>query len=978
MSQPHDKAPLYLLDVYAFVYRAYFAFIRKPLRNSRGENVSAVYGFFRFLFSLFEQRKPALFAAVLDSRGPTFRHQQFEAYKATRQKTPDDLLAQFPKVEALLEALSVPALRCEGYEADDVIATLARKCEREGRACFIVSGDKDLLQLVGNGTRALRPAEGFGFREIDAEGVFTEWGVTPAQIRDYLSLVGDVSDNVPGVKGIGDKTAQKLLAQFGSLDAIYEHLEEIEPESLRRKLEAGKQDAFVSRELVTLCESVPECMVEPDALVARLDHTRAAPLFLADDMKSLVPEAVTVSRYLSTVSAAGTAAPAAQAAMGTELEQAQPFAPSLSPSLETSRPSEPASVRLEAAGSRSSVPAHYEAVLDAATLTRVIDRCLAAGVCALDTETTSLDPLHADLVGFSLCCEEGIAWYVPLINPEGQSVGIEAARHALARLAGMETDYQAWAGSAAAPSKEVQTTAAAPAATGTELVLVGHNIKFDLHVLARLGIRVRRPLFDTMIAAWVLDAEALSFSLSTLASRHLGLEGLAFDEVVPKGSTFADVALSPATQYACEDADFTYRLYRHFREALESEGLSKVFYEIEMPLIPILAEMEEHGIRVDAGKLRAYGAELEIEMGRIEQEIYKLVGHPFNIASPKQLAEVLFGERKLPIQKRTRTGISTDVSVLEELAPLDPVPELILRYRMLAKLKSTYVEPLAQLAERWGRIHTTYLQTGAATGRLSSRDPNLQNIPIREEEGRRIRDAFIAEPGHVLISADYSQIELAVLAHLSRDPNLLAAFREGVDIHRRTASFIFGIPESEVDASQRRIAKTINFGVIYGMSAFRLARDLGIPNGRAKAFIDAYFATYAGIANFIRKTIEEAETTEHVTTLFGRRRRILAITSRNKTEQQGAQRVAVNTPIQGTAADIVKIAMIRVQKALQHAIPEVKMLLQVHDELIFEAPVQLAESAMALIRHEMEHAVQLDIPLRVSIESAPSWGAMHV
>ncbi|MEJ5185053.1 MAG: 5'-3' exonuclease H3TH domain-containing protein, partial [Rectinemataceae bacterium] len=310
MSQPHDKAPLYLLDVYAFVYRAYFAFIRKPLRNSRGENVSAVYGFFRFLFSLFEQRKPALFAAVLDSRGPTFRHQQFEAYKATRQKTPDDLLAQFPKVEALLEALSVPALRCEGYEADDVIATLARKCEREGRACFIVSGDKDLLQLVGNGTRALRPAEGFGFREIDAEGVFTEWGVTPAQIRDYLSLVGDVSDNVPGVKGIGDKTAQKLLAQFGSLDAIYEHLEEIEPESLRRKLEAGKQDAFVSRELVTLCESVPECIVEPDALVARLDHTRAAPLFLADDMKSLVPEAVTVSRYLSTVSAAGTAAPA--------------------------------------------------------------------------------------------------------------------------------------------------------------------------------------------------------------------------------------------------------------------------------------------------------------------------------------------------------------------------------------------------------------------------------------------------------------------------------------------------------------------------------------------------------------------------------------------------------------------------------------------------------------------------------------------
>ncbi|MDH7484198.1 MAG: 5'-3' exonuclease H3TH domain-containing protein, partial [Spirochaetales bacterium] len=494
MSQPHENAPLYLLDVYAFVYRAYFAFIRKPLRNARGENVSAVYGFFRFLFSLFEQRKPALFAAVLDSRGPTFRHQQFEAYKATRQKTPDDLLAQFPKVEALLEALSVPALRCEGYEADDVIATLARKCEREGRACFIVSGDKDLLQLVGNGTRALRPAEGFGFREIDAKGVFDEWGVTPAQIRDYLSLVGDVSDNVPGVKGIGDKTAQKLLAQFGSLDALYERLDEVEPESLRRKLEAGKEDAFVSRELVMLCENVPECLVEPAALVARLDHTRAAPLFLADDMKSLVPEAVTVSRSLSSVFAADTGAAGPQATTGTELEQAQPAAPSLSPSLATTLPAEAPSDRLAAApGLRSSVPVHYEAVLDAATLTRVIDRCLAAGVCALDTETTSLDPLHADLVGFSLCCEEGIAWYVPLINPEGQSVGIEAARHALARLTGMGTEDQVSKDSAMAHSSAEQATATAPAATGTELVLVGHNIKFDLHVLARLGIRVRRP-----------------------------------------------------------------------------------------------------------------------------------------------------------------------------------------------------------------------------------------------------------------------------------------------------------------------------------------------------------------------------------------------------------------------------------------------------------------------------------------------------
>lgn len=510
------------------------------------------------------------------------------------------------------------------------------------------------------------------------------------------------------------------------------------------------------------------------------------------------------------------------------------------------------------------------------------------------------------------------------------------------------------------------------------MLLIGHNLKFDINVLYTAGLEVNPTCFDTMIAAWVLDVEAPSFSLSSVAKRFLGIYGLEYEDVVPKGLTFADVPLASATRYASEDAYFSFLLYQFLSKEIETHNLHNIFYDIEMPLLPILAEMERTGIRVEAERLRAYGKELQKELTEIETKVFQLVGHEFNLASPKQLAEVLFSERKLPVQKRTKTGFSTDTSVLEELAPLDPVPQLILRQRLLTKLKTTYIEPLAELATAQGRIHTTFVQTGAATGRLSSRDPNLQNIPIREEEGRKIREAFIAEPGHLLVSADYSQIELAVLAHLSKDPNLIKAFKEGVDIHKRTASFIFGIPEDQVDADRRRIAKTINFGVIYGMSAFRLARDLGISNSLAKEFIDSYFSTYSGVADFIQKTIKEAQEKGVTFTLFGRRRQILGINSKNKTEQQAAQRVAVNTPIQGTAADIVKIAMIKVHRRLRKEMPEVHMLLQVHDELVFEAPQALVEGAMKLIKEEMEHAVLLDIPLRVSMESAPSWGEMHL
>jgi DNA polymerase-1 len=922
-----NKEPLYILDVYAFIYRSYFAFIRKPLRNSRGENVSAVFGFFRFLFSLVQQKNPTLFAAALDSVGPTFRHDQFVAYKATRQKTPEDLTAQIPKIESILQALGVPTLRCEGYEADDIIATLARQCAKEERPCFIVSGDKDLLQLVGNKTMALRPSENFSFRETDAAGVMGEWGVRPEQIGDYLALTGDASDNIPGVKGIGDKTAQKLISQFGSLDAVYGNLQNIEPDSLRKKLEEGRESASISKKLVSLCYDVPNCPGNISSLRLSLNLAAAAPLFLNEDIKSLVPEALRKQKTFQT-----SASPVMDDQKSSTLEK---------PASDSA--SEPEIAQTEKKS------AMYESILDGKKLDEIIDAAILKGVCAFDTETDSLDVHHAGIVGFSISFEPKSSWYVPLISPDAECIPKGQALSSLSRLLHAE-----------------------------HMLLVGHNLKFDINVLAAAGMDVSVPCFDTMIAAWVLDAEAPSFSLSSVAARFLDLHGIEYEEVVPKGQTFADVPLERATQYAAEDADFSFQLYLALSKEIESAGLHNVFFDIEMPLLPILAEMERSGIRVDAGRLRSYGRELEGELASIEAKVYQLVGHDFNLASPKQLAEVLFSERKLPVQKRTKTGFSTDTSVLEELASLDPVPQLILRHRLLTKLKNTYIEPLADLAEARGRVHTTFVQTGAATGRLSSRDPNLQNIPIREEEGRKIRAAFVAEPGHSLISADYSQIELVVMAHLSKDSNLMKAFREGVDIHKRTASLIFGISEDQVDADRRRIAKTINFGVIYGMSAFRLARDLGIPNTLAREFIDSYFSTYAGVAEFIKKTVGHAQESGISSTLFGRRRRILGIDSRNKTEQQAAQRVAVNTPIQGTAADIVKIAMIKVHRSLREKMPEVKMLLQVHDELIFEAPQASVSKAMDLIKDEMEHAVRLDVPLRVSVESATSWGDMHL
>ncbi|HWR12304.1 MAG TPA: DNA polymerase I [Rectinemataceae bacterium] len=974
MKEVPMKPSLYILDVYAIVYRSYFAFLSRPLRNSSGRNVSAVYGFFRFLFSLFDQRKPDAFAAVFDSKGKTFRHEMYDAYKATRQKTPEDLIDQVPMVEEILAALKVPMLRAEGYEADDVIATIAKWSRREERDCYVVSGDKDLLQLVGGSVKALRPQEGFGFKELDSAEVEVEWGVGPDRILDYLSLTGDASDNIPGVRGIGDKTALKLLSQFRTVDGIYASLDSVKPDSLKAKLEAGREDAALSRKLITLADELPLGLTSLDELhVETLDRAAASAIFLREGMKSLAQGGVSGPAAESAPGlAAASLAAASQAVSIPATGKAARPAATATPIVKMPVRAEPKRKAmvgglfdendLDAAPAPSAPAAPpslspedlkgdgtYLAVTTEEGLSSLVDACVAAGTFAFDTETDSVDAIVANIVGFSLSKTPKEAFYIPLKSPDSPTMPIDAAQRQLKRL------------------------------FESKALIVGHNIKYDFHIMKRIGLTIGNRVFDTMIAAWIIDAESNSFSLESLSERLLGLSGLSFEAVVEKGKTFDSVPIATATRYASEDADFTLRLHLLLDEELEREKLKDIFKYMEMPLIPVLAEMEEKGIVVNAGELRKYGVELEAELRDIEKKVWELVGHDFNLASTKQLQEVLFVERKLPPQKRTKTGYSTDTTVLEELAPLDPVPQLILRQRMLAKLKNTYVDTLAELAERTpsGRVHTTYIQTGAATGRLSSKDPNLQNIPIRDEEGRRIRASFTAAPGQRLISADYSQIELVVMAHLSGDANLIAAFKEGVDIHKRTAAFIFGIDEAAVTPEHRRVAKTINFGVIYGMSAFRLARDLGIPNVKAQGFIDAYFTTYSGVAGFIQKTIAETEASGYSTTMFGRRRKIDAINSRNKTERQAAQRVAVNTPIQGTAADIVKRAMLLVDATLREKMPEVTMLLQVHDELVFEAPEASVDAACVIIRKEMEAAAELSIPLRVSMESAYSWGDMH-
>lgn len=944
-----DDNTIYILDSYGLIYRSYFAFINHPLTNSKGENVSAIFGFFRNLANVFQTFKPKHMIAALDSKTPTFRHKMYEEYKGTREKSPDDLIAQIQPIEDILAAMGIPCMRVDGYEADDVIATIAKECCRNGRTCRILSGDKDLMQLVCENVQIMKPSHDTNvpWKVVGVDGVKEEWGVYPDGLLDLLSLTGDTADNVPGVKGIGPKTGVKFLEQYGSLEGIYEHADEIKG-SAGEKIRSGKEDAFFSKKLITLCDTVP----------LEGDYT-SLPSFNFAAAKDLLNQAECFGVAKSYGMMAGGADK-----NGTPAEN-----PGESPKETAGAPeggnSKTSSMQAETAKAELDevfVPAvenhgNYKAVTNISDLHAFIDNVVEKKLVAYDSETTGLE-ITDKMMGFSLSVEKGSGIYVPVVSGQdlfSEGLSLEDIKPELLRIF-----------------------------DNPEITCVMHNAKFDYKVLkSAIGMgRYKCRMADTLIAAWLLNSEHSSknsYALGALGERVLHLKGVEFEDIVEKGKVFTDVPLDIAANYAAEDADFTLQLWNIFEEKLKIASLYDLFWNLEMALLPVLAEMEYEGIHLDTSILEAYDEELTAKLETITKDIYDMVGHTFNIASPKQLGDVLFNELGLKCSKKTKTGYSTDNAVLEELLADHPVISKILEYRENAKLQSTYVEPMPKLCDENGAIHTNFLQFGTATGRLSCRDPNLQNIPVRSESGRKIRAAFTARPGHVLISADYSQIELVVLAHLSGDENMSRAFNEGTDIHKATASLIFGLPADKITPDMRRTAKTINFGVIYGMSAFRLAKDLGISRTQSKEFIDTYFDRYSAIRDFITNTVHAAEKTGEVQTMMGHRRKITGITSANKIEKAAADRMAVNTPVQGTAADIVKQAMINLDKALKETNSSAKMLLQVHDELILECPDNPAEieKTTELLKTTMENAVKLNVPLKVSIETGKNWGLFH-
>ena len=882
---------VYLVDGSAYIYRAYHAIT--PLNTSHGLPTHAVFGFMNILRRILREKNPVYLAVAYDSRGPVFRHEMYSAYKANRMTMPEDLQVQIPYIKELVRALNICSFEIPGVEADDIIASAARQLSRKGHKVIVVSGDKDLLQLVDERVIVWEPMKD---RVMDCQAVRHKYNVGPDQLLDCFALIGDSSDNIPGVPGIGLKTAETLINQYGTLEGIYTQLEEMKKSKMQERLAQNRETVFLSRELIRLKEDLqlPETL---DAYkLPAPDNDRLQSLYKTLEFTSLIEE-----------KKLGQPIPTAGFSLVQNEEQLQKL----------------------------------EQVLAKASL------------LVLDTETTSICARTAKLVGLSLCVDLEKTWYIPLNHQdkEGQ------------RLSG-QLDPALVMGRLR-PFLEAQ-----------DLPKIGHNIKYDYSVIRQnWGIGLGGQLIDTMIAAYLVEPTRRSYKLDDLCL-DIGIMLTSFAAVV-QGNTredaFASVEIEAARDYSCEDVYGALRLWQEFSLGLQKLELSALFFEVEIPLIPILAEMELAGICVSTQVLDELSVEFKGKLLLLEQDIYRLAGREFNIQSPRQLCEILFDELQLPYGRKTKTGYSTDMKVLEKLALTHELPAKITSYRNLAKLQSTYVEKLRELIDPVsGRVHTSFNQTVTATGRLSSSNPNLQNIPIRSEEGNRIRQAFVPADGLVFLSADYSQIDLRVLAHYSQDAVLLQAFRSGGDIHARTAAQLFAISPFLLTSEMRRVAKTINFGIVYGMSSFGLAAQLNISRKEAQAFIDRYFQLYGGVKQFMEAIVEKARVDGFVTTLLHRRRILLEINSKNKTEREFAERTAINTPIQGTAADIMKLAMIKVTKALTKEGLGARLLLQIHDELVFELLEAELEETKKIVRLAMEEALTLDVPLVVNFETGKS------
>lgn len=907
-----DSSPLTLIDGSSYLYRAFHAL--PALSNSRGEPTGALLGVINMLLKFLKERNPQHFAVVFDAPGRTFRDDLYAQYKAHRPPMPDDLRAQIEPLFAIVRALGLPLIRVAGVEADDVIATLARLAAREGHTVLISTGDKDMAQLVDDSITLVNT---MSHTTLDRAGVKSKFDVYPEQIVGYLALVGDTSDNIPGIAKVGPKTAAKWLAQYATLDGVVAHAAQI-PGKAGENLRASLATLELSRRLATLREDVELSIALDDLRPTAPDEAALRTLYDRYELRSL-------------------------------LRQFEPTPPGPS--------SAPAGGPLADAQRPTAAPRCYETVLEWAAFERWLAALRAAALFAIDTETTGLDYMCAEIVGLSICIEPGAAAYIPLGHnyPDAPT-----------QL-----------------NRERVLEALKPLLEDSQRPKLGHHLKYDAHIFANHGIALAGMRYDTMLESYVWNSVAARHDMDSAARRYLGISTITFEQVAGRGAKqipFGHVPIERAAEYAAEDADITLQLHRTLWPRITSvPALERLYEQVEQPLVPVLLRMERRGVLVDRLKLEAQSREIAGRLGELVNQAHAAAGEPFNVDSPKQLQHILYERLALPVLRKTPTGQpSTAEDVLEELARRYPLPRIVLEYRALAKLKSTYTDKLPQeINARTGRVHTSYHQAVAQTGRLSSSEPNLQNIPIRTAEGRRIRNAFIAPPGSLLIAADYSQIELRIMAHLSADAGLLGAFAHDLDVHRATAAEIFGVNPEAVTTDQRRLAKTINFGLIYGMSAFGLARELGIDRGAADRYVERYFARYPGVKRFMDDTRARAREQGYVETVFGRRLYLPDIRSRNRAAQQYAERSAINAPMQGTAADIIKRAMIAVDAWCEHERAPAKLIMQVHDELVLEVREDAVDAMRSKVTQAMTEAAKLDVPLRVDVGVGANWDEAH-
>ncbi|MEG9488988.1 DNA polymerase I [Mannheimia indoligenes] len=946
------KNPLVLVDGSSYLYRAFHAF--PPLTNRNGEPTGAMYGVLNMLKSLISQVNPSHIAVVFDAKGKTFRDELFEQYKSHRPPMPDELRAQIQPLHAIIKALGIPLISIEGVEADDVIGTLAVQAAKDGKDVLISTGDKDMAQLVNDHIMLINTMNN---TLLDREGVIEKYGIPPELIIDFLALMGDSADNIPGVKGVGEKTALALLQGIGSLKQIYENLDQIATLSFRGaknfapKLEAEKANADLSYLLATIKTDVELDVTHDQLLTQAQNRAELATLFEHYEFKRWLNEVNNNANPVTQTSAEKVPNNyQATQAVKNEENFADPIA------IDRSK---------------------YETVDTEAKLAAWIEKLTSANIIAVDTETDSLDSMSANLVGISFALENGEACYIPLGHKQ----------KALPQQADMFGDDEAETEIADELVKnQLNLTACLtqlkPILENSAIKKIGQNIKYDLTIFANYGIELQAVEFDTMIESYTLNSTG-RHNMDDLAYRYLGHKTIPFEELAGKGKnqlTFDKIEIAKAAEYAAEDADVTMKLHQVLWQKLSQEPeLVKLFNEIEMPLVSVLSRVERNGVLIDPKKLLTQSAEIEKRLSEVEQLVHTEAGQVFNLASTKQLQEILFDKLGLPVLKKTPKGApSTNEEVLDELAQQGHlVPKLLMEHRGLSKLKSTYTDKLPQLINaKTGRVHTSYNQAVTATGRLSSSDPNLQNIPIRNEEGRRIRQAFVAREGYKIVAADYSQIELRIMAHLANDKGMIKAFAEGKDIHRATAAEIFGVALDEVTSEQRRSAKAINFGLIYGMSSFGLSNQLGIGRAEAQKYMELYFQRYPAVQQFMTDIREVAAEKGYVETLFGRRLYLPDIKSSNAILRKAAERVAINAPMQGTAADIIKVAMIGIDKAIQGD-DEIKMIMQVHDELVFEVKADKIEHYSQLIKAEMEKAISLKVPLIAEVGIGDNWDEAH-